>query len=442
MSRPVRRKQVVIIGGGFSGLTAGYELAKAGIGATVLEKEPELGGLAASFEIAGVPIEKFYHHWFTGDTHVLRLIDELGMGSKLRVHKTRTGLYCRGRSFRLSTPMDLLRFSPLRLRDRIRLGLLTLRARRVRDWRQLEEQTAEQWLIDMAGRGVYDVLWEPLLRGKFGRWAPEISAVWIWNKLVLRGSSRTKGGAEALAYLEGGFSALADALAGSIAARGGTVRTDCAVDGLLVAGGRVVGVRVGQEELAADAVIATPSLPVVADLVAPHVHGDYSDRLRRVSYLANVCLVLELSESLSEYYWLNVADAEFPYVGVIEHTNFEPPQVYGGRHIVYLSKYLPPDEPLFRMADAEVLGFSIPHIERLFPQFAASWIQGYHVFRALHSQPVVVRRYGSLAPAAQTPLGGLYLCTMAQVYPEDRGTNYAVRNAAELAGKMVASLRG
>jgi protoporphyrinogen oxidase len=291
----------------------------------------------------------------------------------------------------------------------------------------------------MGGDKVYNVVWEPLLNGKFGAdVAPEISAVWFWNKLKLRGGSRGKGGAEFLAYYKGGFAALADRVADEVRARGGEVRVNTPATGLRVEGGRVTGVETAGGIVEADAVLATQPLPLFADMVEPHVSPDYATDLRRIRYLANVCLVLELDRSLSETYWLNVNDPGFPYVAVIEHTNFEPPETYGGRHIVYLSKYLPESHPMFGMADEELFRFSLPHLKRMFPEFEERWVQGYHVWKARFSQPIVVKRYSELIPDVHTPVEGLYLATMAQVYPEDRGTNYAIREG-RAAGRLMAS---
>ena len=192
---------------------------------------------------------------------------------------------------------------------------------------------------------------------------------------------------------------------------------------------------VNGEELPADVVVATAALPIIADLVAPVGMQDYAAALRQIKYLGNLCLVLELDRSLSKTYWLNINDPEFPFVGVIEHTNFEPPTSYEGKHIVYLSKYLPDTETYFNMSDDEVLSYTIPHIKRMFPHFDQAWILGFHVWRARYSQPVVERNYSRLIPTFETPLQGLYIASMAQVYPEDRGTNYAVRE-----GRRVASL--
>jgi protoporphyrinogen oxidase len=424
---------VVVIGAGFCGLTAAHELVKRGLSVTVLEQDQEIGGLAGSFTVSGTRLEKFYHHWFTSDRHIMGLITELGLGDNIILRPTNTGLFYANTIFRLSSPLDVLRFKPLPLIDRLRLGILALYAPRIRDWQKLESLTAAQWLRDITGKKAYEVVWEPLLRGKFGLYADEVSAVWFWNKLKLRGGSRDDGGAERLAYYRGGFAALADRVAADIQARGGTIRTGATVSRLSSSQGRCVGVVVNGKELPAKVVVATTALPILADLVAPHVTEDYVAALRRIKYLANLCLVLELDRSLSETYWLNINDPEFPFVGVIEHTNFESPASYGGKHIVYLSKYLPDTEAYFNMSDDEVLQYTLPHLKRMFPKFEQDWILGFHVWRAHYSQPVVERNYSRLIPSSVTPLQGLYLASMAQVYPEDRGTNYAVREGQRVA---------
>jgi protoporphyrinogen oxidase len=432
-----RRPRAVVIGAGFTGLSAAWELARRDVAVTVLESDREVGGLAGSFNVGGTKLEKFYHHWFTNDRAVNDLVRELGVEDRIVYRPTRTGMYYANRFYRLSTPTDVLRFDALSPAGRLRLGLLALRARRVKDWRALEHRTAAEWLLELGGEEVYRVVWQPLLEGKFGPYGPQISAVWIWNKLKLRGGSRDRRGAEMLAYYRGGFAALAERLADGVRQAGGTIRLGTAATGLVFHRDRLAGVQAGSELLPADAVIATPALPVVADLVEPHAPAGYVERLRSIRYLANVCLVLELDRSLSGTYWLNVNDPTFPFVGVIEHTNFEPSETYAGRHIVYLSKYLPESAPLWRLSDAEVLEFSIPHLQRMFPAFSRDWILGSHVWRARWSQPIVERRYGSLIPAPETPLPGVYLATMAQVYPEDRGTNYAIRDG-RAAGREVA----
>jgi protoporphyrinogen oxidase len=432
--------RVAIIGGGFAGLAAAWELTRRGVTPIVLEADDAVGGLAGSFEVNGERLERFYHHWFTSDTHVAELARELGTENRIVYRATRTGLYFANHVFRLSSPLDVLRFTPLSLIARLRLGMLALRARAVKNWRALEELTAEEWLVRLGGREVFDVVWRPLLEGKFGPYASDVSAVWFWNKLKLRGGSRSTGGGESLAYYRGGFAALAEQLTDAIRDAGGEVRTNEPVRKLLVSDdGRVLGVRTDRESIPAEAVLATPALPIVADLVQPHASTNYVKQLHCIPYLANLCIVLELDRSLSDTYWLNVNDPGFPFVGIIEHTNFEPAATYAGRHIVYLSKYLPADSELYAMSADALLEFCVPHLQRMFPRFDRSWILAHHVWRARYAQPVVVRRYGALIPSIATPLKNLFLCSMAQVYPEDRGTNYAIREGRR-AGATIAHL--
>lgn len=183
---------VVIVGAGFTGLSAALELAGQGLRCRVIEAAPEIGGLAGTFEADGHRLDRFYHHWFSSDHEMLELCARLGISHLLEAHETRTGVYYANSVYRLSAPLDVLRFAPLALSDRIRLGVMTLRAQRVKHWRELESRTAEEWLISLGGRRVYEVVWRPLLEGKFGKYADQVGATWMWTKLHLRGGSRTK----------------------------------------------------------------------------------------------------------------------------------------------------------------------------------------------------------------------------------------------------------
>lgn len=428
---------VTIIGGGFTGLAAGYKLASAGHKVTVVEADSTVGGLAGAFETGGERLDRFYHHWFTNDREVLGLIDALGLSADVVTNPTNTGIFYANRIFKLSTPMDLLKFKALPFPDRIRLGLLTLRARQVKDWQALENETAADWLRRLGGETVYEVVWEPLLKGKFGPYAEDVSAVWFWNKLKLRGGSRGKGGEERLLYLRGSFARLAEATASGITAVGGIVRTSSPVRFVEPTGEGDWKVTGDWGEVRSDRVILTIALPLVADMIETWADSDYLQRLRRIEYLANVCLVLQLDRSLSSTYWLNVNDTSFPYVGVIEHTNFESPTMYGGDHVVYLSKYLPHTDALYQMSDEEVLAYSVPHLRRMFPVFEESWIRKHHVWRARWSQPVVERNYSNLIPEKDGPKAGFHICSMAQIYPEDRGTNYAIREGNAIASRLI-----
>jgi protoporphyrinogen oxidase len=431
---------VAIAGAGFTGLAAALELARRGVQVSVLEKDGEAGGLAGSFRVGGERLEKFYHHWFASDTHVIELARSLGGAERLHERATRTGMYYAHRFYRLSTPKDVLCFTPLSFLDRLRLGYIALAARRVKDWRELEKITAKDWLVRHCGEQVYRVVWEPLLVGKFGVYAEDVSAVWFWNKLKLRGGSRGNAGQEVLTYYRGGFAALVDAMVAEIRRLGGEVRLNCAVEQVMAESGRVTGVQTSGGEIAARGMLLTTPLPVSAALLKNVCSAEYIESLCAMRYLSNICIVLELSRSLSSTYWLNVNDPSFPFVAVIEHTNFEPVETYGGRHIVYLSKYLPPDDALYQMNDAAAAEFGMAALRRMFPDFDHAWVQRSTVWRADYSQPIVERHHSGRIPPFEGELQGLYLAAMGQVYPEDRGTNYAVRNGTEAAKKIAGSL--
>ena len=427
--------QVTIVGGGFSGLAAAYELASKGVRVILLEAESDIGGLAAAFEVGGQKLDRFYHHWFTNDLEVMELIDELGLQARVEISPTNTGIYYNNSFFKLSTPWDLLQFTPLGLVDRIRLGLLTLRARRVKDWHPLENKTASEWLQELGGKEVYRVVWQPLLKGKFGPYAEQVSAVWFWNKLKLRGGSRGKSGEERLAYFQGGFVSLAEALAHKIREMGGRIELNAPVTRIEPIDGKW-NVVTPKGMISSHRVVATTPLPLIADMVRDWASESYIASLERIQYIGNICLVLELDRALSTIYWLNVNDPGFPFVGVIEHTNFVRPETYGGRHIVYLSKYLPPTDRLYAMDADEFLDYAFPFLQTMFPAMDRSWIQAHHLWRARWSQPVVEKQYSRLIPPEEGPVAGLHICSMAQIYPEDRGTNYAIREGRRLGARI------
>ena len=434
------KTRVAIVGGGFTGLSAAYDLCKAGCEVTVFEHDADIGGLAGTFELTpGVRVEKFYHHWFTSDLDILNLIDELGLSHLKRYVSSNTGLYYTNSIFRLASPLDLLRFHPIPLLDRIRTGFMALMARRINSWKPLEDISAEQWMIKYGGKKAYDVIWSPLMQGKFGVEAKNVSAVWIWNKLKLRGSSRNSKGGESLVYFGGGFGALTDGIRAALEKAGVTIKTSTSVTSIVVDNGRAVGVETSAGRHAADVVLATVPLPQFLEMT-PGLPAAYVEKCKQIRFLGNSCLVLRLNRSLSSTYWLNVADPSFPFVGIIEHTNLDAKENYNGEHIVYLSKYLPTTEALFSMTTDEMYQYCEPFIQRIFPEFNRSWVNAYHVWKARYSQPVITKHYSKNIPESQTPIKSLWLNTMAQIYPEDRGTNYAVRYGRKVARDILGSI--
>ena len=423
--------KICIIGAGFTGLTAGLELIDSN--PTLLELEDEVGGLAAGFNTSGQKLERFYHHWFTSDEYIMKLVEQLSLSKELSFLESKTGMYFNQSFFKLSSPLDLLKFKALTFGSRIRLGLLVLWARLIKDWNVLEGITAKDWLIKIGGEQVYRVVWEPLLKGKFGPYAEKVSAVWFWKKLCLRGGSRGKNGKEQLVYFDGGFMRLANEMAAKIVNNGGTIKKEVRVEKILLANNKIRGLQTNQGLIECDTVIVTTALPIFAKMLEGEAEQEYIDSLLKINYIGNVCLIMELDRSLSSYYWLNVNDPSFPFVGIIEHTNLVDKALYGNRNIVYLSKYLPTTDSIYKMDTNEFLDYATPYIKKMFPSFERSWIKNANLWKAPYSQPIVEKFYSSIIPQMKTPIAGLYLSTMAQIYPEDRGTNYAVQFGQKVA---------
>lgn len=433
---------IVIVGAGFTGLTAGYELSKKGKKVCILEKDDTVGGLAGIFTFEdGVKVEKYYHHWFNSDKYVMKLIEELDLANDVIVAPTNTGMYFNGRLWKLSSPLDLLRFKPLRIIDRCRLGFLLFQVRRVKDWKSIEHLSIREWLEPLCGSSVYRIVWEPLVNAKFSNFAEVISAVWMWKKLVLRGNTRNKKGGEELSYLKGGFGRLADKLVEEIHQNGGKVSLGIKVTGVKTNKNMISSVKTNFGTVEASNYLFTPSFPIIAEILGDEAETKWIESLKRVKYLGNMCLTLRLKQSLSDTYWLNVNDPSFPFVGVIEHTNFDAPKNYKGTHIVYLSRYLSVEEPVWNYSDEEYLHFAVVHLNRMFPKFASDWVIDYKVWRAQYAQPVTEKNYSMYVPGQKTPFGNGLISTMAQIYPEDRGTNYAVREGRNIANKILAIMK-
>ena len=416
--------RVGIVGAGATGLSAGYTLAKAGHDVSVLEKGPELGGLVASISVGGTPVERYYHHVFATDTAIVRLVDELGLKEDLRFRALPTGIYYDGRLHPFGTPREMLAFPPLRPVDRVRFAASAAYLKALRRYERLEEVEALAWTRKRAGKRTTDVIWEPLLRGKFGPRAPEISMAWLWARVHYRSFK--------LGYLRGGFHRLYAALAGAIEERGGAIRFGKAVERIERSSGSVrVTCSDGTQDDFDRLLVTTPPGELAR---APGAAGSGPTP----EYIGATCFLLELRRSLTPYYWLNINDPAFPFLAVVEHTRMEDPAAYGGRHIVYLGNYVAHDDPRYTAEPARLLDEYLPYLRLLDPTFDPDDVLDWHFSRARFAQPVVTVGYRSTIPPHTTAVEGVYLASMAQVYPQDRGQNYAIAMGHDLALKIAA----
>ena len=424
-------QRVGILGGGALGLAAALRLAQAGRNVTVIEREPQLGGLAAGFSVGPNYLEKFYHHIFRTDTTIIRLIRELGLENRLLWAQPNTSTLSQGRIVSLGNIPDLLRLPLLRPDDRLRFlfGMAVLKV--IPNEKVFKGWTAARWMPRLMGRRVYDVMWEPVLRGKFGGRADEIAMSWLWSRVHER-SLR-------LGYLRGGFQLLYEALGERVRALRGTVLTGTTAVRIVGRDGRTAVHTEAGEEHAFDQVLVTLPTRLFVRL-AGGLPADFVQRYPGPDHYGAHVLILGLNRPLIPgVYWLNINDRDMPFLALVEHTNFLPAADYGGLHLVYLGNYLPMDHPLFGQSDEEILATYLQAIRgRIRPDLEARWVQQHWIFRAPYAQPIVTTRYLETLPPHRTPLPGVYLANMAHVYPQDRGQNYSLRLGERMARMMLA----
>ncbi len=420
---------VNIVGAGITGLSAAYFLLKEGQTVRVFDASPEVGGLAGSFPVEGTYLEKYYHHIFTGHQELIGLIQELGLGKTLLFRKARMGFYYEGHVYPFATAKDLLRFAPLKIRDRLRVGFSSLMMTRVKDWRSMEKKSALEWLRPSSGDASCRIIWEPLLKMKFGDDYNRISAAWLWNRVKDRRKSKgDSGNKEILGYLEGGYQQIFDALRETIQTKGGEIYTDTPAEEISVLGGKSPGIRARGRFYQSDAVLATVPIPSFIEMT-PGLPRDYVDRLSAIHYQGSVCVVLKLRRALSEYYWINVSDPASPFVGIIEHTNFIAPDAYGNKHLVYLTRYASSKDPVFSKSEEDIYTNFINYLKRIFPEIQDEDVEQYWIFKDRFSQPVFIKNYSKMMPEISTPIGNVYLLNTSQIYPESRCLNSSISKA-------------
>lgn len=442
--------RIAVLGAGVAGLVAGLRLTQAGHTVDVYERWPGLGGQAATIDIGGGHLlERYYHHLFSTDRHIAALYDELGMPDELEWLSSSVAYFADGKQWPFVTPMDLLRFKPLPPLARIRLGMAVLAIQRGPGAPgPFERVTARKWIERYMGKDAYRALWGPLLRGKFGERADDVAMVWLQNKLRLRRGDDAK--EEKLGYPRRSWEPLFHELKARIEAGGGRVLIDRPIARLsadfTVTPGAPDSFRKGHDPRAFetieperyDAVLATLPSDVFEQVLEPGVLPEaYLAKLRGIEYFTALCLLLEVDRQFSPYYWTNIGDDALPFVGLIEHTNLIEPARYDGRRFLYVANYLPPGHELLGLTPEELLERYTPGLTAINPAFDRSWVKRIWSHREPAAQPIVTVGYREKIPAMKTPRRGLVLANTTQIFPEDRGTNYAVREGDEAARALL-----
>jgi len=430
--------KVVVVGGGVAGMTTAYRLGQGGHQVELFEASPELGGLVRTFDVGGTRLESYYHHIFSSDTTIIDLINELGFGDRLNWIESKVGWFDDGKIYNFTTPRDLAFFGPLPPLDRVRAGLMGLRLRQREDWAEFEHITCKDWIEKNVSKKVFEKVWGPLLEGKYGDAYDQVAMAWLWSKVHLRFQSRRGlSQKEYLGYLMGSFHVYIDEMERRMRAGGVGIHLNAGVQQITATGNRADGVVLADgARIDADAVVAAvPSL--LFKKLAPPLGDDYAAKLDHVKWQGAVCMVVTLDRSLSPIYWMNIGDRRMPFLALVEHTNFIGPENYDGNHIIYISNYLPQDHEYFRLDEQQLWRIFEPALKRINPAFSNEWVRQKWLFKAPHAQPIIGLEYSRYRPDHRTPVRGLYLETMTQIYPEDRGQNYSIRMGEEVARMVV-----
>lgn len=414
-------KQIAVIGAGIGGMSAAYDLNQAGHHVTIYESADFVGGLAAGFKENGWDwwLERFYHHWFTSDKAIFKLIGELGWSKQVVIPHPKTVVYYKDKFYPLDSPLAALTFPGFKFLDMLRFGFVTAYLRYISKWQNLEKFTADAWMRKAYGKAVYNTMFEPLLIGKFGSHYKDVTMAWFWARFKARTTR--------LATFEGGFQNFANQFAEKLKSMGVKFEMKTPVE-KIQPDGLGLSITIAGKKHHFDQVLVTTSPNQLAWL-APGLPKEYLAGLHDMKSMGAVIMIVALKHQLSKegYYWYNLPkSAGYPFLALVEHTNFVSADHFGGEHLIYCGDYLDTDHEYFHLTKDQLLAKFIPSFKRINPDFDPSWVRESWLWKTTYAQPIPLINHSKNIPAIQTPMKGLYFASMSQVYPWDRGTNFAV----------------
>jgi protoporphyrinogen oxidase len=429
-----------VVGGGMLGLAAAWRLAERGARVTLLEAAPELGGLTSCWSLGDVTWDRFYHVTLLSDTRLRALLDEIGLEQEIRWVQTRTGFYSGGKLYSLSNSWEFLRFPPLSLLQKFRLGGTIFYASKLKNWQALENIPVSDWLRRLSGRATYEKIWLPLLKAKLGEAYERTSAAFIWSYIDRMYKARRSGmKREMFGYVPGGYRRILKTLAAALEARGVQILTNSPVQNVTYdATARQLVVTTGQASPAGesgsvkshrfDQVVTTVPSPLI-DRATPQLCDDERSRLRSAEYLGVVCTSLLLDRPLGGYYVTNITDSWVPLTGVIEMGAIVAPEHLQGNYLVYLPRYLLADDPGFQESDAVIHERCLATLEKMYPDFRRDRVRAIQTARARHVMALPTLNYSQALPPVVSSLPGLYLLNSAQITKGNLNVNETIEHA-------------
>jgi protoporphyrinogen oxidase len=425
---------VGVIGGGIGGLATAYSLLRHGYRVTLFESADRFGGLGTFFRYEDRFFERFYHVMLPNDDDLLSLIEQIGGGDRVYWRGSSLGFKHDGYTYPLNSAADLLRFRPVPMSDRLRLGISALYASHVARAGGLDDVPVSDWLTRISGRRAFDSFWRPLLRMKFGDEYDQVPALWYWSRF-----NREKGTKkEVKGYFRGGYHGLTELLVGWLRESGGVLRTSAAVNRLSLASDGRPSIHVDGTDQIFDSVVCCTPVPILQRLVDPgELRNWLPTEAASIDYQGVVNVVLILKTRVSEHYWQVVVDDEVPFDGIVETTRVIDLAETGGDHLVYLLRYAHRSNPLFQEPADSVRDRYVREFLRLHPDLSATDIKDAFLFRTPFVEPVYRLGYLDRKPPLSLVPGRVYLACSAQVYPDVTSWNSSVGLARRVVELLV-----
>lgn len=426
-------QRIAVLGAGPMGLAVAYQLARDGHQPVVFEADDRVGGMAAAFDFSGLSIERYYHFHCISDTAFLRVLDELGLQSKMHWVATKMGYWYQNRLQPWGNPVALLKFRGLGLVAKFRYGLHAFLStkRKREDWRPLDHVEATGWIRRWVGEEAWEVLWRRLFDYKFYDYSSNLSAAWIWSRIRRIGTSRASLFEEKLGYLDGGSETLLNAMRDDIVKHGGEVRLGSPASKVVMEHGQVRGIEAGGQFEAFDKVVSTIPLPYVPR-VMPDLPPAVLEKFKAVKNIAVVCVIAKLRKAVTENFWLNTNDPDMDIPGLVEYSNLRPL----GEHITYVPFYMPGEHPKFADPDQVFLDKVRSYLKKINPALRDEDFLDMRASRYRYAQPICEPGYLDKLPPVALPVKGLWVADTSYYYPEDRGISESIdfgRSMAKMA---------
>lgn len=431
--------KIGIIGAGYTGLTVAKELMENGQDVTIYEKQPYVGGMVNTIEIFNTRLEKYYRHIFKSDKEAIKLIKDMGLEKELIWPATKMGYLSNKTPYAFGTPISLLKFKPLNFIQKLIFGFNVIHIKLINNYKKLEKETAEKWLIKRIGKKVYSQVWEPLLIAKFGERKDKVSMAWLWGKIKLRSTSSTPEG-EQLGYIKGSYQKLTDKFYNYLIDKGVNIKLKANVKDIIKENDKYIiihGNDEKEEREEFDVIVSTIDYKGFENLFNKYIKPEEKQKIQKVKYTSARTMLIVTNKSLTPFYWLNIGDNDIPFGGIIEHTNFINKSNYDNNNIIYISNYMTEDNKLYNVTKEELLKEYMKHLTKINNEFKMENVKEYYVFDEKYAQPIIECNYSDYIMEEKLENEKIYLCTMPQIYPEDRGMNYAIKLGMKIAGEIL-----